>query len=426
MGFFVGFYYLLLCVAQVCATPILFFLSFKPKYQTSLKRRFFFPQFLDEKSQIHWIHACSYGEVKSLQGIIASLQPLLAPDEKILLTTTTQTGYNLARQLFPNAIVCFLPFETFIPFWTRNLKIKSLTLIEAELWLMPLVCAKRKNASTLLVNARISSNSYPKYLRFAFFYRRLFSLIDRIFCQEKRDKTHLKTLGAKNIKVFGNLKLAEIPQVTKHYQKPAQALWLIASTHQKNAEQEEILILKEILKILPKDSPNNPRILFIPRHPERFKSVAKSLNACLAQNQRPTLQIASKDGIQNCINAPFGLIDTLGELNNLYAIASLVILGGSFLPHIGGHNPIEPAFFRTKLISGPYIFNQKSLFKALQNYSLSDLENLHKILAKADLLPPCQITQKLEITKIINAMRGKKAQNQKTKNGEINNENPKN
>ncbi|EES90018.1 lipid IV(A) 3-deoxy-D-manno-octulosonic acid transferase [Helicobacter canadensis] len=408
MGLFVSFYYLLLCIAHICALPFLFFLSFKSKYTTSIKRRFFLPHFINSKMQIHWFHACSYGEVKSLQGIITSLSYLLKPNEQILLTTTTQTGYTLAKQLFPNAITCFLPFETFIPFWTKNLKIKSLTLIEAELWLMPLFCAKNKKASTLLINARISSNSYNKYRKLTFFYRRLFTLVDNIFCQEKKDKQYLKTLGAKNIKVFGNLKLAEIPQITKHYQKPSQELWLIASTHEKNSQQEEVLILKEILKILPKNSPNNPRILFAPRHPERFKSLIKTLNALLKQNHCPNLSVASQNGIQVSINAPFGFIDTLGELNNLYSIASLVILGGSFLPNIGGHNPIEPAFFRTKLISGPYIYNQKSLFKSLQNYSLTNLENLHKILAKSDLLPPSKITKKLDITKIINIIRNEK------------------
>lgn len=408
MGLFVSFYYLLLCVAHICALPLLFILSFKSKYTTSVKRRFFLPQFIESKMQIHWLHACSYGEVKSLQGIITNLSPLLKPNEQILLTTTTQTGYNLAKQLFPNVFVCFLPFETFIPFWIKNLKIKSLTLIEAELWLMPLFYAKNKNASTLLINARISSNSYNRYHRLTFFYSRLFTLIDNIFCQEKKDKHYLQTLGARNIKVFGNLKLAEIPQITQHYQKPSQELWLIASTHEKNSKQEEILILKEILKILPKDSPNNPRILFAPRHPERFTQLIKTLNAFLKQNHRPSLSVASQNGIQVSINAPFGFIDTLGELNNLYPIASLVVLGGSFLPNIGGHNPIEPAFFRTKLISGPYIYNQKSLFKSLQNYTLTDLENLHKILTKSDLLLPCKITKKLDISKIINTIRNEK------------------
>ena len=132
------------------------------------------------------------------------------------------------------------------------------------------------------------------------------------------------------------------------------------------------------------------------------------LNKTKKEQKLPPLAIASKSSIQETINAPFGLIDTLGELNNLYSISSLVILGGSFLPNIGGHNPIEPAFFGVKLISGPYIFNQKSLFMALQNYTISDLKNLAEILAKSDLLEPTKITKKLDISKIINTIKGTK------------------
>ena len=138
----------------------------------------------------------------------------------------------------------------------------------------------------------------------------------------------------------------------------------------KNSQHEEILILEQILKILPKDLSKSPRILFAPRHPERFHSIAILLNQTLKAHKLPPLAIASKSNIQETINAPFGLIDTLGELNNLYSISSLVILGGSFLPNIGGHNPIEPAFFGVKLISGPYIFNQKIAF-----YGFTKLHN---------------------------------------------------
>ena len=173
--------------------PFLLAVSFKQTYKNSIKKRCFFQTFFQESAALYWFHACSYGEIKSLQNILLSLQEQLTNDEKILITTTTQTGYNLAKTSFPNAIICFLPFESFIPFWIKSLKLKNFTLTEAELWLMPLVCAKKKGATTLLINARISSNSYPTYLKFAFFYKRLFSLIDKFFCQRKIDNKHLKT-----------------------------------------------------------------------------------------------------------------------------------------------------------------------------------------------------------------------------------------
>lgn len=399
MHFFVGIYYCILCVAHLCALPLIFILSFKQKYKESLKRRFVSPIPLPNHIlKFRWIHACSFGEVKSLQSIINTLQTQLKEDEAILLTTTTQTGFNLANTLYPTCTLAYLPFETLIPFWLRKKQILSLTLVEAELWLMPLVCVKTMHAKTTLLNARISTRSFPRYLRFRFFYSRLFGYIDKIFCQSQEDKARLESLGAKNVQVFGNLKLAEIPQVTKTYPHPKKPLWVIASTHSKNGVSEEALILQEILKAHPTNY-DTQIFLFAPRHPERFLEVESLLNAILAQNNIPPITKTSTNGIPSALQSPFILLDALGELNNLYSIAHGVILGGSFLPDIGGHNPIEPAFFHTKLISGPYIFNQNALFACVENYALSDIENLAQTLQN----PPQNslITRHLNITQLI-------------------------
>lgn len=399
-------YYLLMCTAHFCALPFLFILSFKEKYKISLRKRFFIPMFLP-KDKYHWIHACSLGEVKSIQSIINTLNNQLENSTKILLTTTTQTGFALAKTLYPNCIIAYLPFESFIPFWLKNKKIVSLTLIEAELWLMPLFCARLKNAKTFLINARISKRSYPRYLRFQFFYKRLFSYVQKIFCQSQIDKERLETLGARNIEIFGNLKLSEIPKISMHYDAPNAPLWIIASTHNKNNQSEEVLILESLLKVFFRSktpsSQNIPHFLFAPRHPERFLEVERLLNKILESNQLPLLQKTSTQGIQDALNSPFILLDSLGELNNLYAIADTVILGGSFLPNIGGHNPVEPAYFHTKLISGPYIFNQEALFLQIKNCVICEIDKLTEVLQSP--LQKSYITQKLDIKTIIQAIK---------------------
>ncbi|MCI5968395.1 MAG: lipid IV(A) 3-deoxy-D-manno-octulosonic acid transferase [Helicobacter sp.] len=399
-----------MCMVHLCALPFLFFLSFKPKYKVSLKKRFFIPTPLP-KGQYYWLHACSFGEVKSLQSIINTLQNNLKHPTKILLTTTTQTGFTLAKTLYPNCTIAYLPFESFIPFWLKNKTIISLTLTEAELWLMPLFYTHSKGGKTLLINARISTRSYPRYLRFRFFYAKLFSYLHKIFSQSQRDKERLESLGAQNVEVYGNLKLAEIPQVSTHYTPPNAPLWIIASTHSKNNQSEETLILQSILesffkKTIPTPqnlTHNTPHFLFAPRHPERFLEVEQTLNAILKDNHLPPLVKTSAQGIQNALNAPFILLDSLGELNNLYAIADAVILGGSFLPNIGGHNPIEPAYFHTKLISGPYIFNQQTLFLSVKNCVICKIESLTEILQTP--LENSYITQKLDLTKIIQTLK---------------------
>ncbi|WP_297810471.1 lipid IV(A) 3-deoxy-D-manno-octulosonic acid transferase [uncultured Helicobacter sp.] len=423
MNLFIRIYYIVLCIAHICAIPFLLLLNFKLKYRFSLKKRFFVPDSLLQDAtgfKLHWLHSCSFGEVQSLQSVIESLIKQLSSDEKILLTTTTQTGFTLACKLYPKCIVRYLPFETLIPFWLHKINLVSLTLVEAELWLMPLVCAKSKGAKTLLINARISKHSFPRYKRFRFFYRRLFSLVEKIFCQTHSDEKYLKILGAKNIEVLGNLKLAQIPQVSVHYTSPKQPLWVIASTHCKHHQSEETLILDAILKAFFIDNPNQnsnlesmPRFLFAPRHPERFLEVESRLNKILKSHSLPLLVKTSNNGVQNALNAPFILLDSLGELNNLYKIAQGVILGGSFLKDIGGHNPIEPAFFRTKLISGIYIFNQKSLFFSIQNYTLCSIQNLPKALQKYKVLKNTKITKKLNLKKIIQAICANKVINEK-------------
>ncbi|WP_300950060.1 glycosyltransferase N-terminal domain-containing protein, partial [Helicobacter rodentium] len=122
MNFFTSIYYIMLCIVHLCAIPFLFLLSFKQKYRYSLKKRFFVPDSLQEAIgfKLYWLHACSFGEVQSLQMVIESLTKRLGNDEKILLTTTTQTGFTLAKNLYPKCVVRYLPFETLIPFWLRN------------------------------------------------------------------------------------------------------------------------------------------------------------------------------------------------------------------------------------------------------------------------------------------------------------------
>lgn len=396
---FIYFYYFLVCIAHFCAMPFLFLLSFKPKYKESLKKRFFYPSFLKSDKEILWFHGCSFGEIASLQPILESLH--LQHNEQVLITMTTQTGFNLAKKTYPNFLVSYLPFESFIPFFTKNLKLKTFILLEAELWLMPLFCTKRKGTKTILLNARISTRSYKKYLKFRFFYQKLFAYLDRVFAQSIEDKKRLETLCAKNVEVFGNIKLFSIPTITQKYKKSKKEFWTITSTHQKNGEIEELLILESLLKFL-EASKKEVNIMFAPRHPERFLSVAKKIQERLGNKK---LILASQNGVQNAIDSSFSLLDRLGELNNIYAICDLVILGGSFIKNIGGHNPLEPAFFGCKLISGEYIFNQLALFSCIKNYKLCKIEDLEDILKENEKLKKTKITQTINKEYLIKTLR---------------------
>lgn len=346
----------MLSIAYIVALPYLLFLTCKEKYRHSIPARFFLyknPKF--EKNGI-WFHGCSLGEIRSLKPLI----------EKISLhanlTTTTQTGFKEAKKITQDSR--FLPFEIWLPFWVK--KPKALIVTEAELWAMLFVVAKLKGAKTFLINARISDNSYKSYKKYAFFYKLIFFFIDFVFAQSQEDKERLLALGAKNVIVNGNIKSATIPQKTKTLTKPTKRVITLASTH----ENEEELLLKAI------GIQDNSMIIVAPRHPERFKQVDEFLKNFAHKNSLTYEKFSTSGFTQSDIF----LCDTLGELINIYAITDITILGGSFIDGIGGHNPLEAAFFENKIISGEYIFNQKELYLQVQNIYFSNLATIKELL----------------------------------------------
>ena len=348
-------YYIITLLLYLISIPFLIILSLKSKYKTSIPARFFLIKNPPFKEPLNHFHSCSLGETKALKPIIEKF-------EKVNLSVITNTGYEEAKK-YKNADVRFLPFEIFIPFWFKPCK--SLVVVEAELWLMLFVIAKKRCKKTLLINARISDKSYPKYMKFKWFYSHLFKYIDTIFAQSEIDKTRLESLGAKNVIVAGNIKSVVDYKVTKNYPKPKEKLIVAGSTH----EGEEEIILNSFLNT------KNSKLIIAPRHPERFKDVE---NLIREFTQKHNLKFSKFDDFSGDII----LVDKLGELINLYAIADIVILGGSFIDNIGGHNPLEVAYFKKPLISGPYIFNQKSLFNMISNYYIIDKNQLNLYLDK--------------------------------------------
>lgn len=233
--------------------------------------------------------------------------------------------------------------------------------------------AKKSQARTLLINARISDRSAKSYQYLSFFYRPLFALIDHTLAQLPIDQERLSQLGAKNIEVFGNLKMFSTPKITHTFTKDRPII-LAASTH----PHEEKMIFDAFIA-----SKAQARLLIAPRHPERFDEVKKLLLS-LAQSHSlrfSTFQESWGDLV---------LVDALGELNNLYAIADCVVLGGSF-ESIGGHNPLEPAFFHVPILSGEHIFNQKALFALVEHALIVQKEELAQKLASFDKLPKTKI-----------------------------------
>lgn len=378
------FYFFVAALLYLLALPFLVPLSFKAKYKASIPARFFLRGNAPFREKGIWFHACSLGEARALKPLLERLQ-----DETINITTITQTGQAEAGKY--QAAVRYLPYELFLPFWIKEQK--YLVVLEAEFWYLLFAAARAKGAKVVLVNARMTERSFPKYRRLGWFYKRLFAHVEKIFCQSEADKRRFEALGATNIEVIGNIKLAQEIRATASYAKPEGETIVAASTH----EGEEETILDAFLAYR-KTHP--ARLVVVPRHPERFDTVWKMI--CGVQREGLTLSRWSEE---KELEADIVLVDAMGELNNLYAIGDVAILGGAFREDVGGHNPLEPAHFGCKIITGKHAFMQKELFKYVSNVQEVESRGILQALENAEHMPASSVDEKVDLESIISYLK---------------------
>ncbi len=370
----------------VLALPLLIYLSFKQKYKESVPARFFLknnPPFTPP-SEI-WFHVCSLGEARALKPILELLH------HKVDITTITHTGFAEAKKY--EASVRYLPYEIFLPFWVQ--KHKLVVVLEAELWYMLFLSVKKKGAKTVLLNARISDKSHKKYMKMAWFYRKMFEHIDLVLAQSEIDAYRLEALGAKNVEVVGNIKLGAKITQTKHYLKPKGETIVAGSTH----EGEEEAILKAFSEY--KKTHNDAKLIVVPRHPERFGSVYGLMQNYAHENGWSLSKFSqTKELVSDLV-----LVDKMGELSNIYAIGDVAILGGAFKEDVGGHNPLEPAHFGCKIITGKHFFHQKELFRYVAHVQYVGKEEIADALEKAKDLPPSTVDETIDLEAIVERIR---------------------
>jgi 3-deoxy-D-manno-octulosonic-acid transferase len=383
MKVFDCFYTVLALVLFVLALPFIIILSFKQKYRHSIPSRFFLwnnPPFGENDI---WFHVCSLGEAKAIAPIVERLGHL-----KIAISVTTHTGYEAALQY--GAQVRYLPFEPWLWFWIKAPK--KVVILEAEFWYLLFLIAKLRGARVIALNARISDRSFPKYYKMRWFYQRLLERCDVIVCQSDEDRGRFIALGGHNVHVAGNIKLAQKIEATKAYLKP-QGLTIVAGSTHEGEEEGIILGFIKYLQTMP-----TAKLIIVPRHPQRFDKVAH-----LVQKVAPTLSF-SRWSQTRSLEANIVLIDAMGELNNMYAIGDVAILGGAFAP-IGGHNPLEPAHFGCKIISGKNMFLQRELFKYISHVQFVELDKIADALHNAQTLPPSSVNATIDLDRVIEYLR---------------------
>lgn len=373
-------YWFILTILHIVALPILVLLLLREKYKQSIPARFFL--FKNSKPQDCdlWLHGSSLGEIIALSPLIEQFK-----NRKIFVSSTTQTGFTKANEYKVQR--AYLPFETLLWFWVPRTKV--LVVMEAELWLLLFSYAKIKGARTVLINARISDRSLKSYMRFRWLYKRIFAQIDTVFAQSDKDRERLITLGAKNVTISGNIKLAQTPQVKSKLEKPNSLIITAASTH----KGEEERIIEAYLRL------GKGKLIVVPRHPERFNAVSKIMLR-YANEAGKSFERYSEG---KSLHADMILVDVMGELNSIYAITDVTILGGAY-EKIGGHNPLEPLHFKNRIISGENIFNQRPLFDAMQNVHFSTLDNLDEVIEVSLNFPPASLKQECNLNSIITAI----------------------
>jgi 3-deoxy-D-manno-octulosonic-acid transferase len=309
-----------------------------------------------------WVHAVSVGEVLTARALLPDLRERY-PRLRIFLSTTTITGQQIARNnLHFVDEVFYFPFDLgFIVKRTlRLVKPRLFVMVETEIWPNLLRACHRTGVKTILVNGRISTRAFPRY-RFARpFFRRVLAHIDRFCMQSEEAARRIIDIGAPRdrVTVTGSLKFdsLEVPgavasdrgpnRVLRYFRMTPDRPVVIAASTLKGEEEPVLEAFQRIRATM-----TNALLIIAPRKPERFdeaERIARRSGWKVAR--RTELRVDSEPRYDVII------LDTIGELAQLYQIATAVFVGGS-LVDAGGHNILEPAVFGKPIVFGPYMQN---------------------------------------------------------------------
>lgn len=310
-----------------------------------------------------WIHSASLGETIAATPIIKFLQTQF-PQTPLVLTAMTPTGRAKAQTMqSENVHVCYVPYD--YPFaikkFLRHAKPKLAIFIETELWPNILTLCGQQRIPFFLANARMSEKSKNGYLRIASLTHAMLQNVTCVAAQTQDDEKRLIELGLPNnrVHVTGSLKfdlsvpadLIEKAKILRQHYGASRPVFIAASTH----EGEDKLILQSFMSL--RQTFPDLLLLLVPRHPERFNTVAQLCE----QTSLPVVRRSR--GLPNDKTAIY-VGDTLGELLLLYATADIAFVGGSFIPQ-GGHNPLEPAALGVPVLMGPHVFNFAEIVRLL-------------------------------------------------------------
>jgi 3-deoxy-D-manno-octulosonic-acid transferase len=337
--------------------PVAWLRARRRKEQPSWKERFgeIAVPIAKDKRRI-WIHAVSVGEVVATLPILRELR-LLLPQHEIVLSVTTSSGHQTAREQAKDLYdyLVYFPLDLKRPQLAALQRVRPevVAIMETELWMNFLWAAKVFDAQTMLINGRISDRSFKRSVPLRGFYKTLLKKVDRCLMQTQADADRISKLGGRGVEVMGNTKFDQAlmgleanPEVWRAalHLEPNLPVIVIGSTR---GEQEERFVLDALQGL------KDVIIVHAPRHVERAPALASS-----AGKSFESVALRSTDETGRYV-----ILDTYGELDKVYAVADLVIIGGGFA-QLGGQNIVQPLAHGKPVLHGPYMQNFRQVAAA--------------------------------------------------------------
>lgn len=313
------------------------------------------------QAPVVWLHGVSVGESLSLLPLIEALR-VRRPDLQLLVTSGTLTSAELLARRLPEGVIHqFAPVDTpgavrrFHEHWAPSAGL----LVESELWPNLILGARARGVRLVLLSARMTEASARRWARVPGAARTLLKAFDAVLPQDAATETRLRALGAR-IGPRLNLKLAGAPPpVDSELVAALEAgaggrdVVLAASTH----PGEEILIARAYREAVERRAES--LLVLAPRHPGRGPALAAELRELGFRTARRS----AGESLDRSTTAY--VADTLGELGSFFAVADVAVMGGSFVPGVGGHNPLEAARMGVPVLTGPHLFNAREVYAEL-------------------------------------------------------------
>lgn len=359
---------------------------FGKEEKSRLFERLGFSSIKRPEGDIIWFQCASVGESNSALPLIDKIIEKYGKNLHILITSGTVTSAKILSEKIKNrknVIHQYTPVDKyfsilrFLEFW----KPKILITIESEIWPNMITLSHKMCEKVMIVNAKMSEKSFSRWKNFKNLKESIFDSIDICYPQSEEDQYRFINLGIQNTLFLGNLKF-DIPKLPvdqdylKFLKSPTKErkIVLCASVHDKEIEE-----INDIFKNLNSKYSDLLFILAL-RHPNDSKNIYNFLNS----KNYSVKKKSDNEIIENETN--FYIHDELGNIGTLFELCDIVLMCGSLVDGIGGHTPIEPAKQGCAILTGPYIKNNKSLFKELENNHAciicKDKKNISKDLSK--------------------------------------------